>query len=94
MKLTKGSLRKLIFEEGETGQAAHTQINPQYVATLDQVLPGLMQVSKELESAHQMAPASEAKATIAGLHNDLFQTTASFRAYIQKLKMGAQRKPS
>lgn len=94
MKLTKGSLRKLIFEEGETGQAAPAQINQQHVATLGRVLPGLMQVSKELESAHQMAPVGEAKAIIAGLHNDLFHTAASFCGYIQKHKMGTQRKPS
>jgi hypothetical protein len=78
MKITKGQLRKIIAEELAVGG--------EYQSNLDKVLGQLKQADNSLIAAHNDAPQGEARAIIAGLHQDLFQMMHDFRGYIQKLK--------
>ena len=75
MKIRLHELRRIIREELSS-----------FPAALDDSMNQLLQVNKSLEVAHQMAPEGEAKATIAGMHNDMFQKIAEFRGYVRKLK--------
>jgi hypothetical protein len=55
-------------------------------AALDKALADLHHAGKRLETAHEAAPAGAAKAIVAGLHNDLFNMTSSFRSYVAEVK--------
>lgn len=57
-----------------------------FSSVLDAVLKDLLDTNKKLEKAHQLAPQGPAKAIVAGLHSDLFNTSAEFRKYVEQLK--------
>lgn len=62
-----------------------------YDKDLDDVMAGFQTSLKSLEDAHPQAPDEESKATIAGLHSDVFNAQAQARPYIRKLKAKAPR---
>lgn len=53
---------------------------------LDSIMQDLTGTGKKIEKAHELAPAGQAKAIVAGLHSDLFNKAAEFRKYIEQLK--------
>lgn len=57
-----------------------------YQSLLDQAMNDMLSVNKTLEKAHEQAPAGAPKAIIMGLHSDVFNTVATFREYLGKLK--------
>ena len=57
-----------------------------YQSLLDQAMQDMLSANKTLEKAHEQAPAGAPKAIIMGLHSDVFNTIATFREYVGKLK--------
>ena len=74
-----------------TGKEWHAGLDEaSYDQDLDGVMGGLQTSLKSLEDAHPQAPDEESKATIAGLHSDLFNAQASARPYVRRLKSKAR----
>jgi hypothetical protein len=98
VRTTLGELRKLVREEREyvrTGVrppkdvAALNELfgsTPDFSKLLDGVMDDLNHAGKKVEKAHELAPAGNAKAIVAGLHSDLFNKVAEFRKYVEQLK--------
>ena len=64
--------------KGSKGKALRRRYGHSRVgATLDKALDDLHRAGKKIETAHEVAPAGAAKAIVAGLHSDLFNTTVS-----------------
>jgi hypothetical protein len=81
MKVNVVSLRRFVREEIQRPQPVGS-----LSAALDAAMESFLQVNKSLESAHALAPEGEARATIAGLHSDIFNKIAEFRGYVRRLK--------
>lgn len=75
MRMTEGQLRKLIRE------MITAETDP-----LDQMLPRLSKFLKSIEFVWNETPPGKTKATLTGLHNDLFNVIADFRKLIDQSK--------
>ena len=53
---------------------------------LDDAMRDLHSAEKKIEAAHELAPQGAARAIVAGVHSDLFNTEASFRKYFEQVK--------
>lgn len=62
-----------------------------YPNLLDAVLQNLKGADDTLTQAFEAAPEGKPRAIIMGLHQDLFNTIASFRGYVRQLKSASMK---
>ncbi len=96
MRVRLGDLRRAIREEREYVQALNELFGkkPGLDELLKQVMEDLQATNKKIEQAHEVAPGGVAKAILAGLHSDLFNTMAEFRKHVAEVMKHAKAAPA